>query len=75
MDEDQLQLHPSKDDGFNDNENKAEADMGEAGGGAGKHCDHGNHGNVDVYFDVYDKVGRMLLVLMDWTLQLSNCRS
>ena len=21
------------------------------------------------------KVGRMLLVLMDWTLQLSNCRS
>ena len=34
MDEDQLQLHPSKDDGFNDNENKAEADTGGAGGGA-----------------------------------------
>ena len=37
------------------------------GGGDGKHCDHGNHGDVDVYFDVDDKVGRMLLVLMDWT--------
>ena len=48
---------------------------GGGGGGDGKHRDHGNHGDVDVYFDVDDKVGRMLLVLMDWTLQLSNCRS